>query len=215
MNHPVGTFSSGNKRIQRPGCSPHDIRPCLIVLWILNGNSRTVNHRFHQCLADIIAGIVILPREILLADMIENIINSSHHLLLRQCKSEFRVQDCKLWHHSISKHMTDFQLLIMIRNYRASIHFASCSHHSQYTANRDNLTIRLLKADIIFLPWIFVTVNRHGNRFCIVAARAAAYSQQKVHMILSGNLNTLPQFLHGRIWHHASILNDYLSVIFQ
>ena len=29
--------------------------------------------------------------------MIENIINSSHHLLLRQCKSEFRVQDCKLW----------------------------------------------------------------------------------------------------------------------
>lgn len=43
--------------------------------------------------------------------------------------------------------MTDFQLLIVIGDDRTSIHLASGSHHSQYTANRDNLTIRLLKAD--------------------------------------------------------------------
>ena len=39
------------------------------------------------------------------------------------------VVDCKLRHHSISKHMTNFQLLIVIGDDRTSIHFASGSHH--------------------------------------------------------------------------------------
>ena len=39
MNHPVRTFSFCNKRIQRPGCSPHDITSCFIIPVILIRNT--------------------------------------------------------------------------------------------------------------------------------------------------------------------------------
>ena len=115
----------------------------------------------------------------------------------------------------IFKYMTDFQLLVMIGNDCAAVHLAASTHHSQYTTNRDNLTVRLLKADIILFPRIFVTVDRHGNRLGIIAAGAAAHSQQKIHMVLSGNPDTLPQLLYGRIRHHAAILDNYLAIGFQ
>ena len=45
----------------------------------------------HQSFADIIAGIVILSGEILLTDVIEDIIDTGNHLIVRQRQGVFRI----------------------------------------------------------------------------------------------------------------------------
>ena len=215
MHHPVGALSLRDQGIQSPGCRPHDIAAGFIIGRLLYRNTTCENDRTHQSLCDIITGIVILTGKILLTDMVENVINPCHHLVLRQCKGEFRVEDGKLREYLRSKHMTDFQLLLMIGDHRATVHFASRSHHGQNAAHGNDFTGRFLKTDIILLPGIFLAVNRYGNCLRIIADRSAAYSQNQIRPAVSGALYALPELFHRWIGHDTRVFRNSLAALFQ
>ena len=93
MHHPIGGFSTGNQGVQRPGGRPHEIAAGFIVLWILIGDAAGMDDRAHQPLADVVAHIVVLAGKILLADVVENVIDARRHLVMRQSQGILRVQD--------------------------------------------------------------------------------------------------------------------------
>lgn len=66
-----------------------------------------MDHRTHQPLRDTVAGIVVLAGKILLTDVAEDIINPSRHLVFRQCKGEYGIEDRKLREYFRPKHMAD------------------------------------------------------------------------------------------------------------
>ena len=82
-----------------------------------------MQQRAHQSLTEMITGIVILARKILFADMIEDIVDTRRHLLMRQCHRIARIQDGKARHDLlIRKDMTDLHLGLGIRNDCARVH---------------------------------------------------------------------------------------------
>src|SRR5699024_3047753 len=74
--HPVGGFSAGHQRIQRPGGSPHDIASCFIVFRIPDGDTAGMDQRTHEAFADVVAGIVVGIGKILFTDMVEDIVDT-------------------------------------------------------------------------------------------------------------------------------------------
>ena len=147
--------------------------------------------------------------------MVEDIIDACRHLTFRQRKGEFRIQDGKLRHNVTAEHMTDLQLLLVIRNDSACIHLRTCPRHRQNTSDRDDLTTRFFKTDVILFPRIIVTMYRHRYRLCIVAAGTAADCQQEIRLILLCDPDAIPQLFDCRIRHHAAVLHHGLAVCFQ
>ena len=83
-----------------------------------------MDHRAHQPFADIIAGIIILTREILLTDMVKNIIDAGCHLVMGQRQRIDRIKNREFRHNLlICKYMTDFLMGMGIGDHRAGIHF--------------------------------------------------------------------------------------------
>ena len=77
----------------------------------------------HQSFADVIACIVIFSGEVLLADMIEDIINPGRHLIMRQRQRVLRIQDRKPGHDLlICKDMADLHLCLVVCDNRSCIH---------------------------------------------------------------------------------------------
>lgn len=166
MHHPVGGLSLCNQGIQRPGSRPHDIAAGFIILRVLVGDPAGMEQGAHQSFADIIAHVVVLAGEILLADVIKDVIDAGSHLIVRQRQGVFRIQNGKSGHDFlICEDMADFLLGFRIGNDSARVHLGTGACHGQYTAHRQRFTVRFLKAQIIFFPWIFFTV--HGNRNCL------------------------------------------------
>ena len=191
MNHPVCRFSACDKRVKRPCCRPHNIASRFIILRVFICDLTWMNQRTHQAFTDIIARIIICIWKILFANMIKNIINSGSHLIMWQCHCKTWIQNRKSGHNLlIFKHMPDLLLRLFVRNNRSRIHLRSCSNHSQNTADRNDLTIRLIKPHKIFLPRIFRAVHWYRHRLRIITYRSAAYRKQQICIMISGNLNS-------------------------
>ena len=119
----------------------------------------------HKTLADVVGGVVVLAGKILLAYMIENIVDTRDHLIFRQRHRVPRVEDRELRHNIVAEHMTDLLLGFVIGDDRAAVHLRACARHSENAADGNYLAGRLLKADKIFLPRVVVAVN--GYRYCL------------------------------------------------
>ena len=204
MYHPVCRLSFCHKCVQCPCRSPHDVAARLIVLGIVVRDPAGMEQRTHQSLADIITGIVILTREILLADMVEDIVDSGYHLIVRQRQRILRVQDGKPWHDLfIRKDMSDLLFCLSVRDHCTGVHLRPGSNHGEDTSHRNDLTLRFFKTYIVFLPGIFLTINRDRHRFRIITYRTAAHSEQKVRIVISCDLHAFIEFLKCRIRHDA------------
>lgn len=170
----------------------------------------------HESFADIVTGVIVLTGKILLANVVEDVIDTGNHLIVRQRQGVFRVQNSKPGHDFlICKDMAYFLFGFRIGNDGARVHLGTGAHHSQHTAHRQRFAIRFLKAQIIFFPRIFFTV--HGNRNClrIITDRTAACGQQKVSMMFPGNLNSFIQFGQCRIGHNAGDFGYILTIVLQ
>ena len=111
--------------------------------------------------------------------------------------------------------MTDLLFGLRIGNHGAGVHLRTGACHSQHTAYRQSLTIRLFKADIILLPGIFPAVHGNGDRLGVIADRAAAHSQQKIRMVVPCDLDALIELINGRVGHNAGDLCHILSILIQ
>ena len=111
--------------------------------------------------------------------------------------------------------MANLQLLLMVRYDRAAVHFRAGANHCQDTSHRDDLIVHVLHLEIIFFPWVFRAVSRYGNRFRIVADRAAPDRKDQVYLTLPGNLTAFLQFLYRWIWHDTCIFKHIFSVCLQ
>ena len=123
MHFPVGCLTFFYQRIQCPCCNPHDIASCFVVFRILYRNLCTVNQRFQQPFHQIIRSIVICSGKILFQNVRHNIKESSNHLILWQRKSKDWIQNREFWQNSFPEYMPDFQLLFMVGDNRACVHF--------------------------------------------------------------------------------------------
>ena len=78
--------------------------------------------------------------------MVENIINSGCHLIMRKCQRVLRIQNGKPRHNLlIREDMADFHLGLMIRDDRSCIHLGTGSHHRQNTSYRKCLAVPALQ----------------------------------------------------------------------
>ena len=215
VHHPVGGFTAGNQSVEGPGSRPHKVASCLVILRILIGDAACVNNRAHQPFADIVAGIVIITGEILFTDMIKDIIDARYHLIMRQCQRVFRVQDGKLRHDLfIGKYMTDLLFCLRIGDDRSGVHLRTGSYHGQHTSHRKGLAVRFFKAQVIFLPRVFVTVDGYRNCLGIIADRTAAHRQKQICLMSAGSLHALIKLIHRRVRHNAGDLRHIFIIIF-
>ena len=60
-----------------------------------------MDDRAHQPLAEIVAGVVILPGEVLLADVVEDVVDTRDHLLPGQGEGEAGIQNGEAGHHRL------------------------------------------------------------------------------------------------------------------
>ena len=93
VDHPVRALAFGNQCVECPGRRPHQVAARLVVLRILVGNAAGMQHRAHQALADVVARRIVCAGEILLANVVEDIVDAGHHLTMRQRHRVPRVQD--------------------------------------------------------------------------------------------------------------------------
>ena len=86
--------------------------------------------------------------------------------------------------------MADFLLRFRIGNDRTGIHFRARAGHSEHTAEGHDRTGRFFKADKVFIPRIFVAVDRNGYGLRVVTDRTAADGQEEIRLMAAGNFNT-------------------------
>ena len=216
MHHPVGALAAGHQRIQRPGGRPHQVAAGLVVLRISVGDPAGVEDRPHQSLADIVAHIVVFAGEILLTDVVEDVIDAGNHLIARQRQGVSGVQDGEFGHDPlVCKDMSDLLLRLLVGDDGAGVHLRAGPHHGQHAAHRQRLTGGFLKTQIIFLPGVFLTVDRDGYRLGIVADRTAAHRQKQIRMVTAGDLDALIQLGKGGVGHDAGDLCHILAALLQ
>ena len=82
-----------------------------------------MNQRPHQSFAQIIAYIVVCPAEVLFTDVIEDIVNTGHHLVMRETERVDRVQHSELRHDFRSEDVADLLLCLVVGNDGSSVHY--------------------------------------------------------------------------------------------
>ena len=172
-----------------------------------------MDNGLHQRLGKIIGGVVVVAREVLLTNVVEDIVDTRRHLALGQGEGEGGVEDRELRHDIIAEDMANLELLLVVGDDRAAVHLGAGARHGQDTADGDDCAVGLFKADIILVPRIVVTVDGDRYRFGIVTAGAAADRQQEINVILACDLYALAQLIRGGVGHHARVLDDGLAVI--
>ena len=175
MYLPIRALALRDEGVQRPGRRPHDIAPRLVVLGIPNGNLRAVQKRAQQSLREVVRSVVVLPRKILFENVGHDIEKSRNHLIARERKGEFRVENGEFGKDLFPEHVTDLEFLRVVRDDRPAVHLAPRPHHGQNAPDGDHLALRLFKADIVFFPRVLRAMHRYGNRLRVVADRAAPY----------------------------------------
>ncbi len=208
----IGSFTFRNERIERPGCSPHNVAAGFVIGWIFNGYIRAVYKRTHKTFHNIVAGIVVLSRKILFENMRHNVINARYHLIFRQRESKFGVHDREFRKNFFVENVSDFEFLLVIGNDRAAVHFAARADHSQNAVDGDYIAGYVLKTDKILIPSVVVTVYRNRYCFRIVANRAASDGKYQIGFRRFCALDSLIEFIGCRIRHNAAVFKNFLPL---
>ncbi len=108
--------------------------------------------------------------------------------------------------------MADLELLLMVGDDRSTVHLRAGARHRQHTAHGNDLAVGFLKADIVFIPGIVVTVDGYGYRLRVVTARPAADRKEEIDLVLARQPHALAQLIDRRVGHDARVLDDGLSV---
>ena len=174
-----------------------------------------MDERAHEPFREIIARIVVRPGEVLFADMVENIVNPRHHLIVRKREGVRRIKHGELGEHLRSEDVTDLELLLGIGDDRAAVHLAARADHRQDARDGHDRTRRFFKAKEVFLPRILVAVNGDGDRLGIVAHRAAADCQDQICLTCPRTGDALIELVRGGIGHDARVFGDLLAALLQ
>lgn len=174
MHHPVRAFSFGHQSVECPGGDPHDIASGLIVSGAFHSDPGAVDQGSEQPFHDIVRGVVVLPGKILLQDVGHDVEEARRHLVFRQREGKDRVEDGELGEYVVAEYVTDLPLLPVMGDHRAAVHLRAGTDHGQHAAHRDDLVVRVLHTEIIFLPGILLAIGRDGDRLGIITDRSAA-----------------------------------------
>ena len=211
MDHPVGGLALGDQGVQGPGGDPHDVAAGLVVLGVLHGDPAAVDQGAHEALHEVVGGGVVLPGEVLLGDVVHDVIDPRHHLIVGEGIGVLRVQDGELGEDLLAKHMADLQLGGVVGDDRAAVHLRPRTHHGEHAPHGDELVVRVLHPQVVLFPGVLIAPGGDGDRLGIVAAGAAAHRQQQVHVVLPGDLAALVELFHRGVGHDAGVLEDLLA----
>ena len=212
---PVAGLAALEQRVQRPCGGPHDVGARLVVLRVLHRDAARVDKRAHQTLGDIVGRVVARAGEVLLHDVAHDVEETGHHLVLRHSHGEARVEDGELREDVAAEHFADFETGLVVGDDAAAVHLAAGAHHGQHRAHGHNLAARPALVDVVFLPRVFLAPGRGADALGIVDGAAAADGQDEVYIVVPHQLATLIEFLHRGVGHHAGVLDNRFSGLFQ
>ena len=149
--------------------------------------------------------------------MIHDVVDARLHLILGHSHRELWIQDRELRHQATVEHVAHLERVLSIGNHRAGIHLRACSCHRQHTTYGQQLLVGiwlfLLQPELV--PVVSIIEHRGRYRLRVVAYAAAAKSKNQIHLVLTGNLHALVQFLQRGIGHHTRVLHDGLACLLQ
>ena len=111
--------------------------------------------------------------------------------------------------------MSDLELLFAVGDDRTAVHLAARADHREHTADGDDLAGRLLKADVILVPRIFVAVDGNGDRFCIVADRTASDGEDEIGLRFPCARDAFRELVRRGIGHDARVLKNLLTALLE
>ena len=160
VDHPIGGLALGDERVQRPGRGPHDVAARLVILVVFRGDATALDHAAHKAFGDAVAHVVVGAAEILLANMVERVVDAGHNLPMRQAQSEFGVENREFGHHvAVRENVSHLKLGGMVGNHCARVHFRARAGHGEHASHGNNRAAWLLQANEVFLPRVLVSVH--------------------------------------------------------
>ena len=153
---PVRGLATLRQTIEAPRGRPHDVAARLIVLGVDQGLARTDDQRAHEALGQVVARVVVASREILLQDVGHDVVDTRHHVILRDGVGKLRVEDGKV---RIAEVVEQLQFLLVRGDDRSTIHFRSRARHGQHHAHGRPATVEFSEMLEIVVPRIALLVG--------------------------------------------------------
>ena len=191
VNHPVLLLAQPDKGVQCPCGCPHDVRACLVVLRILYSDAAAVDDRTHQSFREVVAGVVIEVREVLLHDVVHDVVDTRLHLVLGYGHRELRIEDRELRHQTTVEHMPHLESMLCICNHSAGVHLRACASHCQHTTHRNPTAGHRLPVLEVILPRVTIVPSTSGYGLAVVNGRATAHAKDEIHILLASYVGSL------------------------
>ena len=206
---PILRYSHGDKAVQCHSGRQHKIGHQLIIVLILTD----LGSYFHQGLQNAFRPTVHYPAlsrssHILLHHMHKRIGNSTSHLMGRQSKRHFRIEDREQRIIGIER---IFFFGFMARNHGSAIHLRSCGRQGKNSGKRDGVGHRT--PGKYQIPGVAVIQQSGGNQLGAINDRSSSYCKQIVHLFLLSESDGLTQGLDGRVGFNSPKL--YSEMILQ
>ena len=170
VDHPVRLLAAVQQGVESPGGSPHDVGSGFVVLRILHRDEGALDHRLHESLCDIVRGVVVISREVLLADVVEYVVYTGCHLIHGKAHGEPGIEDGELRHDLRAEDVTDLLPGLVVSDDRSTVHLGACACHRQNAAHGNDLAARSFIPGIVLVPGILIAVDGDGYRLGVVAA---------------------------------------------
>lgn len=207
---PVGRLAAGDGRIERPGADPGNVGAGFVVGGVLHGDAACVHEAAHEALGHVVGGVVIGAGEVLLADVVEGIVDAGAHLVVGHGEGELGVHDGKLGHHLGAKDVADLEALLVVGDDGAGVHLRAGAAHGEDVAHGDDPAVGTLHLEVELLPRVAVVPGAHRDALRVVDDRAAAHREDEVHVVLARNPAAFVELLDGGVAHDARILKHVL-----
>ena len=208
---PVGRLAARDERVERPGADPADVGARLVVCGVPHGDAAGVHQAAHEALGDVVAGVVVGPGEVLLADVAEGVVDAGAHLVVGHGEGELGVHDGEARDHVGAEHVADLEALPVAGDHGAGVHLRAGAAHGQHVAHGDDPAGRLLHAQVQVLPGVPLGPRGHRDALGVVDGGAAAHRQDQVDVVLARDPRALAQLVGGGVGHDAGDLEHGLA----
>ena len=215
VDFPVLRLSAAYEGVECPGRRPHDVRARLVVHRAGYGDAARGDKAAHERFGKEVARVVVGAGEVLLGDVVHDVEDARDHLIARHRVGELGIQHGEMRRDAlVGEDVTDFKAKLSVGDDRAAVHLGASAHHGEDGPHGHDLPIcrGFLESVEVYVPGVFACgkVLRDGDRLRVVDARAAAYGEDEIDIVLSSDSRSLAKLLDGGVRHDAAVFDDVL-----
>ena len=154
--HPVGGFTAGEKPVQSPCRSPHDVAACFVVLRIAEHFPGADNEGAHQPFGNVIARIVIRSRKVLFQNVRHDVVNTGHRMMFGNGIGVSGVENGEI---GIAEIIELLPVFAVLGDDGTTVHFRTRSSHREHAADRNPPAGHFPEVIEIILPRVLLAVG--------------------------------------------------------